>query len=83
MWRNSGLPLKFFGIDYRVVLVLCLMLYNFSWTVFYIMVTTIIVLSLLERAGFTIPNAIRKLHVFLIGPRRLAVSSRRFGSLHK
>lgn len=59
-------------VDGRAAFLLMLMIYHISWWTFSLAVGGIIVLVLLERKGYTIPNALRRLRVLLIGPLRPA-----------
>lgn len=79
MWRESGKALTFFGIDGRVMFLLLLVLYRPRWWTLSLAVFGIVLLILLERNGYTIPNAIRRIRVFFTGPNKLAVIGRRLG----
>lgn len=72
-WRDTGRQVRFMGVvDGRAAFLLMLMIYHISWWTFSLAIGGIIVLVLLERKGYTIPNALRRLRVLLIGPVRPA-----------
>lgn len=76
-WRDSGLPIKFFSIDGRVVIFLFLALYSMSMTTILLAVFGVVALKVMESYGYTLPNAYRRIHLYVMGKRRYAVSSRR------
>lgn len=70
-WRDSGRQVRFLGfIDGRAAFLLMLMIYHISWWTFGIAVGGMVALVLMERKGYTIPNAMRRLRVLLVGPVR-------------
>ena len=76
-WRDSGRRLTFFGVDGRVTGFLILVLYHPRLWTFGLMLLCVCVLIFLERKGYNLPNAMRKVRVFLTGNKKAAVSSRR------
>lgn len=79
MWRESGRNLTFFGIDGRAMFLILLVLYRPRLWTLGVAVFGICLLIFLERKGYTIPNAMRRLRVFFTGPNKLAVMGRRLG----
>lgn len=72
-WRDSGRSVRFLGImDGRAAFLLMLMIYNISWWTFFVAVGGIGALALMERKGYSIPNAMRRLRVLIVGPVRPA-----------
>lgn len=78
-WYNSGRRVRFLGIDGRGAILLIVMIYYMSWWTFGLAIVGIASLIMLERRGYSIPNAVRKMRVFLTGPSRLARGGRRRG----
>lgn len=79
MWRDVGRQLRFFGLDGRAILLLIMVLYHPSWWTFYILIGGVAILWLIERRGYTLPNAWRKLKAWIGGPHRPSVTPRRMG----
>ena len=79
MWRESGRYLTFFGIDGRAMFLILLVLYRPRLWTLGVAVLGMVMLILLERQGYTIPNAMRRLRVLFTGPNKLAVVGRRLG----
>lgn len=79
MWRDTGRSVRFFGVDGRAMLLLLLVLYNPAMWTLAVAVIGITALIMLERVGYTIPNALRKLAAWMVGPRRPAVIKSRMG----
>lgn len=79
MWRDIGRQLRFFGLDGRAIFLIVLWLYRWSWLTLYILIGGMVILWLIERRGYTLANAWRKLQAFIGGPKRPAVSPRRRG----
>lgn len=79
MWRESGRNLTFFGIDGRAMFLILLVLYRPRLWTLGVAVLGMVLLILLERQGYTIPNAMRRLRVLFTGPNKLAVVGRRLG----
>lgn len=77
MWRDSGRRLTLFGVDGRAGFLLLLVLYRPRWWTLGVALFGIIILILLERKGYQIPNAIRRVRIFFTGNKKAAVSSRR------
>lgn len=67
-WRDTGRPLRFLGfMDGRVAFLLVIMIYHISWWTFGIAVVGITTLIILERYGYTLPNALRRLRILMSG----------------
>lgn len=72
-WRDTGRQVRFLGIvDGRAAAFLIIMIYHISWWTFALAVLGVAVLVILERKGYSIPNALRRLRVLLLGPSRPA-----------
>lgn len=87
--RNSGLtarlPLLLFSVDARAALGVLIILFNISWTSFYIFLGILAFFSLLEHLGFGLPVAIRRARAVMAGKKRYVnkVSKRRRRFLHE
>lgn len=73
MWRNSGLPFMFFGIDGRAIFALLLLMYLPSKKMFYACMLFFFILFILNHFGYNIPNGIRRVKVFIAGDHRSAI----------
>lgn len=78
-WYNTGRPFRFFGVDGRIVFLLALCMYHPRLWTLGVALATGAVLMFLEYKGYTIPNALRRLRVLLMGRRRPAVIGHRLG----
>lgn len=79
MWRDSGQFLTFFGIDGRAMFLLLLVLYRPRLWTLGVAATGMFILILLQRSGYTVPNALRRLRVLATGPLKPAVVGSRRG----
>lgn len=79
MWRESGRQLTFFGVDGRAMFLLLVVLYAPRLWTLGLAFAGIIVLILMERQGYNIPNAMRKARILFTGPLKAAVVGRRQG----
>jgi hypothetical protein len=79
MWRDTGRTVRFFGVDGKAMLLLLLVLYNPAIWTLVVAAAGITLLIVLERAGYTIPNALRKVGVWFVGRHRPAVIRSRRG----
>ncbi len=79
MWRDTGQPLVFFGVDGRAMFLLLLVLYRPRLWTLGVAAFGMALLLILNRQGYSVPNAMRKLRVFVTGPNKLAVVGRRRG----
>lgn len=83
LWRDSGRPVRFFGVDGRAAAGLLLVLIHISLITLIVSFTVILCFALLERFDYTLPNAARKLRVMVSGRKKRAkslVSLRRYRS---
>ena len=78
-WRNVGRQLRLFGVDGRSIFLILIWLYHMSWGTFWFMVIGFVTLSIIERRGYTVPNALRKIQVLIAGPHRPLYGPRRTG----
>lgn len=79
MWRDTGQPLVFFGVDGRAMFLLLLVLYRPRLWTLGVAAFGMALLLILNRQGYSVPNAMRKIRVFMTGPNKLAVVGRRRG----
>lgn len=82
-WHNTGRSVRFFGVDGKALFLLVLMIYHVALWTFVTAVAGITVLVLLERRGYSIPNALRRLRLFLVGNHRRAIVGRRLGRMDR
>lgn len=80
LWRNLGLPVRLGPVDGRAVFLILLAMYNIALWTLILCVVGIVVLFMIERRGYSIPNIIRRLSAFLAGPFRPHQSARRVRS---
>lgn len=79
-WRDTGRQIRFLGVvDGRAAILLMIAMYHISWWTFGIAVAGIVALVLLERKGYSIPNAFRRLRVLITGPVRSSDNGTRRG----
>ena len=72
-WRDTGRQVRFMGIvDGRAAFLLILMIYHISWWTFGLAIAGIFILVLMERNGYSLPNAMRRLRILLAGPLKPA-----------
>jgi len=67
MWRETGRKITFFGLDGRAMFLLLFVLYAPRWWTLALALLGIAVFVWLERRGYTVPNALRKMRIFLTG----------------
>lgn len=73
LWRNTGRRVKFWIFDaYLAVSFLLLML---SWSIFMLIVVIIslVFFYILDYKGYTLPNALRRIHLSLSGKLKRGV----------
>lgn len=73
MWRATALPVKIGPLDARVCLPILLWVLYWSWTTFFIAITSIVFFSLVSFMGLSIPGMLRYLRRLLCGPIRTGV----------
>ena len=73
MWRNTGLPVRFFMLDARACLPMLVTVVYWSWTTLYIGVIGLTFFSLISALGLTLPAMLRLIRRLLAGPVRPAV----------
>lgn len=78
-WRDTGRTMKFGPVDARVIALLLFFIYHVAWWTFGICMVGVIVLGVIDFRGYSIPNTLRRVSVWMVGPHRPAVSSRRLG----
>lgn len=73
-WRNTARPVRFFHVDYRAgVFLFVFMMHIRLWT-FLLLLAVMTILWLLEKRGLTMPLALRRLRLWVIGPFRPALA---------
>lgn len=72
LWRDTGRPIRFFGVDGRAASGLLLVLLHISMLTLSIALVLIVTFALLERFDYTLPNAWRKLRVLVSGRKKRA-----------
>ena len=78
-WYNTGRRLRLFGVDGRVVFLFVFFLGHIRWWTFVLFVLSALALAFLDYRGYTVPNAIRRIRVLVMGPHRPAVLRKRLG----
>lgn len=78
-WYNTGRQVRLGGVDGRLVFFFILFLFHIRWWTFAVFLSVSILLAFLEYRGYTIPNAIRRIRVLVMGPLRPAVLRKRAG----
>ncbi len=73
MWRDSGKAVKFFGIDGRLVFFLVIFIFHFSYFTLGLFLSAVVFFGILERMGYTLPNALRRSNVLISGNRKAGV----------
>ena len=83
LWRDTGKPIRFCGVDGRAASGLVLILLHISLTTLVFSFCLMIAFALLERFDYTIPNAARKFRVLVSGKKKRSKvlwSNRRYRS---
>ncbi len=70
MWRETGRTAKFFILDARVSVTFLIFFFHWSWYTFGLAVSTATLFVILNKFGYSFPNAMRRLKVFLFFGRR-------------
>lgn len=73
LWRDTGRPLRFLGVDGRAASGILVVLLHLSITTLAIAVMIMVIFATLERFDYTVPNAMRKARSMVAGKRRIAV----------
>lgn len=73
MWRNTGKRVKFFIFDAYLVASFVLLLLFQSMITLYILIVTFVFFYYLDYKGYSLPNALRKIHFILSGKTKRAV----------
>ena len=71
-WRDSARPARFFFVDARAVFPFVIFLMHIRWWTFWFALVTMIVFTLLERYGFTVPIFLRWSRGLLVGDHKMA-----------
>lgn len=78
-WRDTGRSMKFGPVDARALGLALIWMYHMRLWTFLIGVVGVGLLSFVEYRGYSIPNALRRISVLIMGNHRPAVSHRRLG----
>lgn len=81
-WRNTGSRPRFFMFDSSVFFFLIAIFYSFTLVAFVISLICILILYILEKKGYTIPNALRKFRIVFTGRYKAAVENSRRMNIH-
>lgn len=73
-WRDTGRDVTIFGMDGRVAMLFSVWLYRPRMWTFALLISFVVLLVVLRRFGYTIPNALRYLRLFITGRRKPAHS---------
>lgn len=80
LWCNLGRRVMLGPVDGRVLVFLLLALFHWALWTFALAFLAIIGVVLADRAGYTVPNLMRRASVFVMGRYRPAKASRRLRS---
>ncbi len=69
-WRNSMKVTRFFALDARAAIPFVFLIVHFRPYTLGLAIFVVTVFFLAERAGLTFGAALRRIRVFLLGPRR-------------
>lgn len=78
-WRETGRSLRFFGVDGRALALLVILVYHPRLWTLVLFAVGVAALVILERMGYSVPNALRRIRVLIVGNRRPAVGQTRMG----
>lgn len=67
MWRETGRKVTFFGLDGRAMFLLLFVLYAPRLWTLILALMGIGLFVWLERRGYTVPNALRRIRIFMTG----------------
>ena len=73
MWRNTGLPARFFVLDARACLPLLAMTVYWSWPTLYVGLAGTAFFGAISWAGYTVPAVLRLFRRLIVGRVRTAV----------
>lgn len=80
MWRDNGRTVRIAGVDWRAAALVMLAVYHISLWTFLIALSGVAVLVVIERwMGYTVPNALRRLNILMLGPVRPSMGPGRRG----
>lgn len=72
-WRESGRSVRVGPFDGRLMVFIIIWIFFPSWFLFYLAVTAIVFFYGLEYFGYTLPNAWRKISVYISGNKKNGV----------
>lgn len=76
LWTNLGRPVRLGPVDGRALFFIILAVYHWALWTFGLAILGMIGLFWIERLGYSIPNLVRRLSVFVMGKHRPTQSSR-------
>lgn len=80
LWTNLGRPIRLGPVDGRATIFIIIFLYHWAIWTFVLGLCGILFLFWVERIGYSFPNLIRRLTVFMFGKYRPFQSSRKIRS---
>jgi intracellular multiplication protein IcmT len=72
-WRNTMRPVRFFNMDARAVLPFCILIFYARLVMLVIAIMVAVIFVLVEKFGLTLPAALRKLRMLIVGVNRPAL----------
>lgn len=81
-WRNTGARVMFFIFDSSVFYFLLILLYSFTLSALIFSLICVFILIILEKRGYTLPNAFRKARIIFTGRYKAAVENSRRMNIH-
>lgn len=74
MWRDAGRPVRFLTFDGRSAIAILVFMVHISMATLMISVALMVFFWVIERFGYTVPNARRRARVLLMGNTKRAVA---------
>jgi intracellular multiplication protein IcmT len=76
-WRNSMRPVRFFNLDARAIFPFFALLFYARLITLFVCIAVTAIFFVVERMGYTLPSALRKLRSLINGDKRPALISMR------
>ena len=74
MWRDAGRPVRFLTFDGRSAFSILIFMVHISMATLVAALLIMVFFWVIERFGYTVPNARRRFRVLLMGERKRAVA---------